>query len=167
MFGNYVAKRLEYSSVWKYWAIRTGVVIGGAVIGWFAGTALLKMLTKYVLANPAVASKLPKIALWFMGMGGASGQIANDLFSKYGSHMFNPKHGLGDLISMLGKRGVFNKAFQIVSSKISQAQNGSNQIYAVINGIKVTIRFWFKDGQFGSFNIIGGWIERIIGKLLK
>ena len=102
-----------------------------------------------------------------MGMGGASSQIANDLFSKYGSHMFNPKHGLGDLISMLGKRRAFNKAFQIVSSKISQAQNVSNQIYAVINGIKVTIRFWFKGGQFGSFNIIGGWIERIIGKLLK
>jgi hypothetical protein len=32
-FGDYVARRLGYAKGWKYWAIRAGVTIGGAVIG--------------------------------------------------------------------------------------------------------------------------------------
>lgn len=173
-FGDYVARSIGlYDGRWwewqtyAYWAVRGLVVVGGAVLCYVAGTVLLNIATKYLLANPIVASKLPCIALWFLGMGGTSGQIANQVFQRYSSHIFEAKHGLDSLISKLGSRGVFNKAFQIVSSKIAQAQNGSNQIYTTINGVKVTIRFWFQDGTFGSFNIIKGHISRIIGKLLK
>lgn len=66
-----------------------------------------------------------------------------------------------------GKRGLFNKAFKIISSKIVQAENGSNQIYTKIGGVKITIRFNFLDGSIRSINIIKGWIPRIIGKLLR
>ena len=33
LLGDFVAKKLGYYSGWKYWSIRTGVVVGGAVIG--------------------------------------------------------------------------------------------------------------------------------------
>ena len=62
---------------------------------------------------------------------------------------------------------IFNKAFQIVLSKISQAVEGSNQIHTVINGYKVTIRFRLNNGVIQSFDIFMGWATRIIGKLLK
>ena len=173
-FGDYVARKLGFYPgkwyQWKtyaYWTVRGLAVAGGAILGWVSGTALLKILTKYLLANPSVASRIPKIALWFLGMGGTTGRIANEVYAKYGTHIFNAKHGLDNLISRFGKRGVFDKAFSIVSSKITQAQNGSNQIHTTISGVKVTIRFYFKDGSFGSFNIIKGWASRIIGKLLK
>lgn len=43
---------------WKYWAIRTGVVVGGAVIGWFAGTAIAKLISLYLKNNPETVFKL-------------------------------------------------------------------------------------------------------------
>jgi hypothetical protein len=87
-------------------------VVGGAVIGWFVGTSVLKILTKYVLMNPGVASKLPRIALWFLGMGGSSGRVANQVYQRYGSHMFEAKHGLDELISKYGKRGVLTRPLE-------------------------------------------------------
>lgn len=56
--GDYVAKKLGYRSGWKYWAIRSGVVVGGAVIGWFAGSLLTKILSGYLKSNPAMVFKL-------------------------------------------------------------------------------------------------------------
>ena len=57
-FGDWVAKKLGYSKGWKYWAIRTGVVVGGAVIGWFAGTAIAKLIALYLKNNPGTVFKL-------------------------------------------------------------------------------------------------------------
>lgn len=57
-FGDYVAKKLGYKSGWKYWAIRTGVAVGGAVIGWFAGTLIAKIVAGYLKSHPAVVFKL-------------------------------------------------------------------------------------------------------------
>ena len=57
-FGDWVAKKLGYSKGWKYWAIRTGVVVGGAVIGWFAGTAIAKIIALYLKNNPATVFKI-------------------------------------------------------------------------------------------------------------
>jgi hypothetical protein len=65
------------------------------------------------------------------------------------------------------QRNIFDKALNIVSSKISQAATGSNQIYTTINGHKATIRFFLQDGDVRSFNILFGHASRIIGKLLK
>ncbi|MFQ8682795.1 MAG: RHS repeat domain-containing protein [Acutalibacteraceae bacterium] len=57
-FGDYVAKWFGYRSGWKYWTIRSGVAVGGAVIFWFAGTALLKVATRFLLSNPQMLLKI-------------------------------------------------------------------------------------------------------------
>ena len=166
-FGDYVAKKFGYTG-WKYWAVRTGVAVGGAVIGWFVGTAILKVATKFLLSNPSVMARMPKVVLWFLGLGGSSGTIANQVFTNNASHIFSRQH-ISEGIMKLGssQRNIFNKAFSIVSSKITQAANGSNQINTTINGYKVTIRFYFQNGNFGSFDVFMGWSSRVIGKLLK
>lgn len=58
VFGDYVAKKLGYSSGWKYWAIRAGIVIGGAVIGWFAGTLITKTVASFLKSNPQIVFKI-------------------------------------------------------------------------------------------------------------
>ncbi len=58
VFGDYVAKKLGYRSGWKYWAIRAGIVIGGAVIGWFAGTLITRVVASYLIKNPAIILKI-------------------------------------------------------------------------------------------------------------
>lgn len=65
------------------------------------------------------------------------------------------------------QRNIFNKVFNIISSKITKAQNGSNEIHTTIKGFKVTIRFYFKDGKVTSIDAFMGWAKRVIGKLLK
>ena len=166
--GDYVAKKLGYKSGWKYWAIRAGVTIGGAVIGWFAGTAMLKIITKFLLSHPSVMRRVPRIVLWFLGMGGSSGQIANQLFAKYARHIFSKKHIKGGIMKLgTSQRSIFNKVFRIMSSKIVKAQNGSNEIHTIIRGIKVTIRFYFKDGKVLSLDAFVGWAKSVVGKLLK
>ena len=166
--GDYVAKKLGYKSGWKYWAIRAGVTIGGAVIGWFAGTAMLKIITKFLLSHPSVMRRMPRIVLWFLGMGGSSGQIANQLFAKYARHIFSKKHIKGGIMKLgTSQRSIFNKVFRIMSSKIVKAQNGSNEIHTIIRGIKVTIRFYFKDGKVLSLDAFVGWAKSVVGKLLK
>ncbi|MFR1517687.1 MAG: polymorphic toxin type 35 domain-containing protein [Clostridia bacterium] len=141
---------------------------GGAVLGYVAGTVLLKLATKYLLMNSWVASRMPKILLWFLGMGGASGQVANNLYANYESHIFSRQH-IADGIMRLGssQRDIFNKIFNVLSSKIQYVVNGSNQTHTTIKGIKVTIRFYFMDGQIKSLDAFIGWAGRIIGKLLK
>ena len=57
-FGDWIAKKLGYKSGWKYWAIRAGVTIGGAVIGWFAGTLISKILVSFLKKNPGIMMKL-------------------------------------------------------------------------------------------------------------
>lgn len=56
--GDYVAKKLGYNSGTKYWAIRAGVAVGGAVIGWFSASILTKILAGYLKSNSAVIFKL-------------------------------------------------------------------------------------------------------------
>jgi RHS repeat-associated protein len=55
-FSDYIAKTLGYRSGWKYWAIQSGVVVGGAVIGWFAGTLIINAISGY----------LRVILLWYL-----------------------------------------------------------------------------------------------------
>ena len=57
----------------KYWAIRAGVVVGGTVIGWFAGAAIAKVVKAFVVANPAFKAKLSSGVLKALGIGGSEG----------------------------------------------------------------------------------------------
>ena len=66
--GDYIAKKLGYYSGWKYWAIRAGVIIGGAVIGWFAAKLLTKILQGFLDTHKAIYNKLPRLAKKFLGL---------------------------------------------------------------------------------------------------
>lgn len=76
MVGDWVAKKLGYYSGWKYRAIRAGIVIGGAVIGWFAGTLIAKLIATYLRTNPGtvfrissrLGAKTFKTAMEFLGI---------------------------------------------------------------------------------------------------
>ncbi len=166
-FGDYVAKKLGYKSGWKYWAIRAGVVVGGAVIGWFAGTAIVKVATKFLLANPTVMAKLPGPVLWLLGLSNG-GQLANELFQRYANHIFSSEHIKNGILKLgSSKRHIFDKIYSIIQSSMSKSVNGSNQIHTIINGHKVTIRFYLKDGVIKSMDAFTGWASRIIGNLIK
>ena len=97
-FGDYVARQFGFvpkGKGWKnatnYWLIRSGIVVGGAVVGWFTGTAIMKVAYNYLLANPVVMSKMPKGLLWFLGIGtktfsNAVFQSAAELADHFGRH---------------------------------------------------------------------------------
>ena len=56
-FGDYMASKLGLDG-WKYWAVRGAVTVGGAAIGWFAGTAISKVAATYLSENPTMLFKL-------------------------------------------------------------------------------------------------------------
>lgn len=142
------------------------------MVGWFAGVLMSKVLTSFLLSNPTVMAKVPSAVLWLLGIEGADSpqveSMADELFEKCEGHMFTKRH-ITEGIMQLGssKRDIFDKVFKIMSSKLSQAVNGSNQIYTTINGVKTTIRFFIENGKVINLNAMTDWASRIIGKLLK
>ena len=65
------------------------------------------------------------------------------------------------------QREIFDKILNVISPNMAQAVNGSNQIYTTINGIKVTIRFFIKDGTIISLDAFVGWTPRLLGNLIN
>lgn len=48
LFCARLAEELGYTTRdWQYWAVRVGAIIGGAVIGWFAGKLITKLVALY------------------------------------------------------------------------------------------------------------------------
>lgn len=43
---------------WKYWALRSAIAVGGATIGWFAGSLLAKSVASYLKMHPDVVFKM-------------------------------------------------------------------------------------------------------------
>ncbi len=66
-FGDYVATSLNLEG-WKYWAVRSGVTIGGAVIGWFAGATISAVAESFLISHPEVLAKMPGFVLDFFGI---------------------------------------------------------------------------------------------------
>lgn len=57
-FGAWIAKRLGYTKGKKYYAIRAGVTLGGAAIGWFAGSLMTRLVSSYLRANLSVVFRM-------------------------------------------------------------------------------------------------------------
>ena len=172
LFGDFVARAIGLNpkgSFWSqigYWAVRGLAVAGGCVLGYVAGTKLLNIITKFIY-NKGLAYKLPAIVRWFLGIPAGS-QLANDLYQRYASHIFSSDHIRSGILKIgSSQRQIFDRIFSIIQSCIPHAQNGSNQIHTIINGYKVTIRFFFKDGNLTSINAFMGWAVRIVGKLFR
>ena len=48
LFCARLAEELGYTTRdWQYWAVRVGAIIGGTVIGWFAGKLITKLVALY------------------------------------------------------------------------------------------------------------------------
>ena len=50
--GDYLALKIVKKKNWKYWAFRSAIAVGGAAIGWFAGSLITTYVGKYLSANP-------------------------------------------------------------------------------------------------------------------
>lgn len=84
-------KSWDYSWGWKYWAIRVGVVVGGAVIGWFAGKAIVKIVVKFLKTHPLkthpkIMSKIPNGVRWFLGIKKSWNKAMFQNSAKLGQH---------------------------------------------------------------------------------
>ncbi len=60
-FGDYIARGLGLApkgkgwwNATRYWAVRAGVVVGGAVIGWFAGTTIINLAKQFLIKQPTL-----------------------------------------------------------------------------------------------------------------
>lgn len=82
-------------------------------------------------------------------------------------HVFSLKH-IEDGIMNLGtnESEIINKFFSIAKATSGQWVEGSNEIRTMINGIKVTIRFYVKNGEIINLDGFVGYSKRIIGKLI-
>jgi hypothetical protein len=162
-FGDYVARQLGYRSGWKYWAIRGGVAIGGAVIGWFAGTAILKVMTKFLLANPAVMARMPGLVLWFLGIGGGGAAITNalqNIIPNTINHIMQSKHAW-NLIGNNTWASVSRAIKYVLTKGSSTSYTAGNTIYtavytAVYNGKTVQVVTRLADGVL---RIVDAWVK--------
>ncbi len=104
-FGKWLANKLGYYRGAKYIAIRAAAVVGGAALGWFAGTLLIRLVKSYLTSHPQVAIKIvarygPKTLMRFRSIFGLStsfmGSAIQSSISKAISNVwrFNikPKH---------------------------------------------------------------------------
>ena len=57
-FGKWLANKLGYYSGVKYIAIRAGAIVGGAVLGWFAGSLMINLVKNYLASNPQTYIKI-------------------------------------------------------------------------------------------------------------
>ncbi len=64
-FGDYIARRCGFTPssksgkiAAKYWAIRIAVTAGGAAIGYLVGTAIVKLVTRFLIKNPRYVIKI-------------------------------------------------------------------------------------------------------------
>ena len=57
-FGKWLANKLGYTSGAKYVAIRAAAVVGGAALGWFSGSLLIRLVKAYITKNPQIMIKI-------------------------------------------------------------------------------------------------------------
>ena len=153
--GYLLARQLGLRG-WKKWALISAATVGGAVLGAFLGPYVAKLGGKVAakLGIRTAAKKVIRIS-------------SNKLWKVSSRHIFSKDHIRNGIMRLGGsKKTIFNKIYKVVNSNLSNAVNGSNQIYTTINGVKTTIRFYVSNGEVQSINAMTGWAARIIGKLL-
>ena len=144
-FGDYVAKKLGYKSGWKYWTIRAGVTVGGAVIGWFAGTAIKSVAISFLKANPSVLQKIPGAVRWFLGLGSTStlkvkdvaemiisakrtgSALLSDVYHRSASWLSKSQLSKGKVFYIKGKDGC-----QYILLQVKGGLNGKSGIFEYI-----------------------------------
>lgn len=122
--GDYVAKKLGYypqkGSFWSratYWTIRAGVVIGGAVIGWFAASALTAIIKGFTFSSTKLIVSIPVWVYKFLGIATGGGSVVLGKYPLYvnqaqklGSSIFQIADSIWRSMS-IAERWAANKAF--------------------------------------------------------
>jgi len=165
-FGDYVARKfgfVPHGKGWKnstnYWLIRSGVVVGGAAVGWLSGLALMKVASSFLLANPAVMAKMPSIILWILGLGSGSSDIANalrNIIPNTINHIMQSKHAW----KLIGNNtwNSASKAIEHVLKHGSAANHvAGNRIHtATYNGQTVQVVTRIING---TLRIVDAWVK--------
>ena len=161
-FGAWIANRLGYYSGWKYWAIRSGVIVGGAVIGWFAGTVMAYLIRCFIFSSPKMISATPLWVYKFLGIAAGPGTIVLgrypmylSLASKLGSGVFSIAtsvwNGMSEFARWSANKAFLDKAIQAgkkitLSSNAYKAKPGSyfyKEIqYLLSRGYKIVKNGW-------------------------
>ena len=94
----------------KYWAIRTGVIVGGAVIGWFVGTAIIKIVTRFLISHPSVLAKIPGPVLSILGMRPILGDKLKYIFGQATGSVHNIQRSI-QMLNQLKRMGIYNTPY--------------------------------------------------------
>ena len=136
--GDYVARCLGYypdkGSFWSkvtYWTIRTGVVIGGAVIGWFAASALTVIIKGFIFSSPNLIASTPMWVYKFLGIATGSGSVVLGKYPLY--------------VSLANKLGssIFQIADSVWKTMSESAQWAANKAFLdkiIESGQKITLQ---------------------------
>ena len=167
--GDYVARCLGYypdkGSFWSkvtYWTIRTGGVIGGAVIGWFAASALTVIIKGFIFSSPNLIASTPMWVYKFLGIATGSGSVVLGKYPLYVS-----------LAEKLGS-SIFQIADSVWKTMSESAQWAANKAFLdkiIESGQKITLQtnaysnnvtgYFAKEIQYllehGYKIIQGGW----------
>lgn len=129
--GDYVARGLGYTGGWKYWTIRAGVVVGGAVIGWFAAGALTAIIKGFIFSSPKLIASTPIWVYKFLGISVGSGSV---VLGKYPLYV--------QLAERLGSN-IFQIASKVWNSMSAAAQWNANKAFLdkiIQSGQKITLQ---------------------------
>ena len=167
--GDYVAKKLGYypnkGSFWSrstYWTIRAGVVIGGAVIGWFAASVLTIIIKGFIFSSPQLIASTPLWIYRFLGIATGAGSVVLGKYPLYVS-----------LAQKLGS-SIFQIADSVWRSMSQASQWAANKAFLdkiIASGEKITLQtnaysknvtgYFAKEIQYllehGYKIIQGGW----------
>jgi hypothetical protein len=164
--ANYIAVKKGWRGLKRAAFIGACALVSGA-IGWLAGEVLAHFMAAYLSAHTALLTKMPAFVLWLIGLGSTS-SLADEIMSKSGGHIFSADHIKNGIMELGSSQAdIVSKIARIIQPRLAKAAAGPNEIRTLINGCKVTIRFFIQDGKILSFNAMIGWGERILGNLLK
>ncbi len=127
-YGNYLADQLDLHG-WKRGALIAGVAIGGAVVGFIAGEALIGLTTAFLVSNPTILMSLPTAVLSLFGINGdnfavlarfAQGVGYTNLAQHIGACFYSLPNAIWEKLS-LTERWAANTKF--LDNMISQGKN--------------------------------------------
>ena len=170
-FGKWIANKLGYYSGWRYSAIRAAAVVGGAALGWFAGTKIIKLVKLYVRKNPIIfiriASRYGINALdtfrYVFGLGNVyitKILLGSGFVSRFVAHLIVT----ADRVASGLKSDIYHRA----ASYLSESQLAKGKVYIINNGRKILLQVYgYLNGKRGVFEYIIDESGRVCHQLFK
>ena len=160
-FGKWLANKLGYYRGWKYYAIRTAAVVGGAALGWFAGSVLLRLIKTYLSYNPQIMIRIvsrfgPRTLMRIRAVLGLNFSIVTPRV--IGQIILNAPR-IGSAL----KSDIYHRAASWLT--LSQLSRGS--VYKLSNGRILLQVYGTLNGKRGVFEYIIDELGRVCHQLFK